>query len=91
LGVCGVDWLVAGAWFLGGDGRRPRSRGQGGPEATPKGLGLDAGEERRTLITPDRVPSAPGVGWGSVQRTVVLDLRGVAAARLPGIPSPTGG
>jgi hypothetical protein len=71
----GIGWLMGGlgpAWFLCADARRRRSRGQGWPEATPEGLGLDAGEERRTLITEDRRLSAPGgEGLGSVQRTVV--------------------
>jgi cytochrome P450 len=38
LRVCGVDGVSGRAWFLGGDARRPRSRGQGWPEATPEGL-----------------------------------------------------
>jgi hypothetical protein len=46
------------------------------PEATPKGLGLDGGGERRTLVTKDRWPSVLGVGGVRAQRTVVLDLRG---------------
>ena len=40
-----------------------RSGRQGWPEATPEGLGLDAGEERRTLIAQDR-RRAPGLGVG---------------------------
>jgi hypothetical protein len=69
--VCGVDGGLGARLVPGWDARRRRSRDQGWPEATPKGLGLDAGEERRTLITQIGRLSAPGVGWGSVQRTVV--------------------
>src|SRR4029450_10434377 len=76
-----------GSWV--GTGAVPGAGVKAGRRAPRRGLGLDAGEERRRLITPDRRSSAAGVGWvfGSSHR-VFLDLR-VPAARLAGIPSPT--
>jgi hypothetical protein len=50
-GFLAFDLGVGVGWFLCGNARCCRSRGQGWPEATPEGLGLDAGEERRRLIT----------------------------------------
>jgi hypothetical protein len=54
VGPCQGDVRVGPWWFvvvgvLGASVRRGRGRGQGWPEASPEGLGLDAGEERRRL------------------------------------------
>lgn len=48
--------------------RRQRSWGQGRPEAAPSGVGLDAGEQRRSVGAQPRA-----AGLGSVPRTRVLD------------------
>jgi hypothetical protein len=65
-----------------------RSQGQGWPEATPEGPGLDAGEERRTLVAPDRA-RAGGLGVG-VQRTVVSLTESWQRFGWRGIPSLNG-
>jgi hypothetical protein len=80
LVVCGGGGPVRGA-------RRRRSRGQGWPEATLEGLGVDAGEGRRRLeLRFSSVGAAPGLGWGWCVAPWSPLTEGVAAARLPRHP-----
>jgi hypothetical protein len=65
-----------------------RSRGQGWPEATREGLGLDAGEEWRSLIAQDRARARGlGVGFNAPWSSLTESWQRLGC---PGIPSPIG-
>jgi hypothetical protein len=83
----GVGVQVGDGGGLCGGARRRRSRGQGWLQATPEGLGLDAGEERRRL---EFRSLRSAQRWGSVGVGVSHPWssrsEGGSAARLPRHP-----
>ena len=68
-----------------------RSRGQGWPSTTPKGLGLDAGEHRCVLVGGSLPPEVSGQWGRSAGRLQPAGSGWASRVRLPGIPSPREG